>query len=257
MKTKTLVVLNIISFLGTMVLNYLSNAIPINGKNMAELSAQYPNEFVPAGYTFSIWLIIYLFLIGFCIYQAGGDTERTETTRKMGYLFILTNVFNVSWLLLWHYEMVLFSVFAMISLLITLIAIHQRFGIPDKRQKTSQKLWVQVPFSIYLGWIIIATVANITAWLVDLGWNGEPMTGAFWAIVMIAIATLLNMVILASRKNYVIPLVAIWAILGIISRQRALHGFTTIVVAGAICCSILLLVIIVSSTRKAEKLQTQ
>lgn len=256
MNARALSVLNILSFIGTLTVNTLSNTLPINGKNMAELSALYPNEFVPAGYTFSIWLVIYISLTGFCFYQAGKDPDRVETRKKMGILFILTNLFNITWLLLWHYEMVLPSVITMLALLVTLIIIHLRFRIPDRSRKTSHKLWVQVSFSLYLGWVMIATIANIAAWLVDSGWNGEPLSGSFWAILMIAVATLLNILLAATKRNYVIPLVAIWSILGIINRQRSLQGFTDVVVAGAICCSVLLLVIVLTPLRKAEKLQT-
>jgi hypothetical protein len=257
MRSKILVILNIVSFIGTMVVNTLANSLPINGKNTGELSALYPNEFVPAGYTFSIWLVIYLALSGFVIYQAGGFTNATKQRMvdKLGVLFILTNLFNMGWILLWHYEQVGASVVIMLAFLVTLITIHLRFNIPDRSAGTGEKLWFQIPFSIYLGWIMIATIANITAWLVNLNWRGGFLSEPAWAIIMISIAALLCIMILWKRGNYVIPMIAIWSIAGIIVKQRRINGWNDVVLAGSIACSLLLLAMIVSARRKAEKLQ--
>jgi hypothetical protein len=252
-----LVSLNIISFIGTLVVNTLANALPINGKNTGELSAQYPNEFVPAGYTFSIWLIIYIALAGFVIYQAGAWTnpDKQKTVEKLGLLFILTNLLNMSWILLWHYEQVGASVMVMLLFLATLITIHLRFDIPSKAATPAYRAWFQVPFSIYLGWIMIATIANITALLVDMNWKGGLISEQAWAIVMIMVAALLCITILWKRNNYVIPMVAIWSIVGIINKQKAVNGFNGVVVAGIVACTLLLLALVTVSRRKAEYLQ--
>jgi hypothetical protein len=257
MRSKILIILNIVSFIGTLVVNTLANALPINGKNTGELSALYPNEFVPAGYTFSIWLVIYLALSGFVIYQGGGFTNTTKERMvdKLGVLFILTNLFNMGWILLWHYEQVGASVVIMLAFLVTLITIHLRFNIPDRSDGTGNKLWFEIPFSIYLGWIMIATIANITAWLVDQSWKGGLLSESAWAVIMITIAAFLCIQILWKRRNYVIPIVAIWSIAGIMVKQRRINGWNDVVLAGSIACSLLMLAILVSARRKAEKLQ--
>jgi hypothetical protein len=251
MKVKLLAVLNVLSFIGMLVVNTLANSLPINGKNTGELSALYPNEFVPAGYTFSIWLLIYLALTGFVVYQAGAftDSKKERMVENMGFLFILSSLLNMSWILVWHYMIVWASVLVMLGLLLTLITIHIRFNIPKSTTTTGEKLWIQVPFSIYLGWIMIATIANITAFLVDNNWNGYPLSGYTWAIIMIIIATLLCIIFLWRRNNYIIPLVAVWSITGIILKQRNLNGWNDVVVAGSICCSVLLLSIIIRANR--------
>lgn len=257
MRSKILIILNIVSFLGTLVMNTLANALPINGKNTGELSALYPNEFVPAGYTFSIWLVIYLTLAGFVIYQTGGFSNATkrDLVEKLGALFIVTNLLNMSWIVLWHYQQVGASVLIMLAFLATLITIHLRFDIPRRTSTTAEKLWFEMPFSIYLGWIMIATIANITAFLVDQNWTGAPLTEQTWAIMMISIAALLCILILWKKGNYVIPMVAIWSIVGIIVKQRRINGWNDVVLAGSIACSLLLLAILVSARRKAENLQ--
>jgi hypothetical protein len=254
MKVNLLVFLNILSFVGTLAVNTLANSLPINGKNTGELSALYPNEFVPAEYTFSIWLLIYLSLAGFVIYQAGAFTnsQKHRMVGNMGVLFIVTNLLNMSWILVWHYMIVGVSVLVMLGLLLTLIAIHFRFNIPKSTTSTGEKLWIQIPFSIYLGWIMIATIANITTLLVDNNWNGYPLSGQAWAIIMIIIASLLCIIFLWRRKNYIIPMVAIWSITGIINKQRSLNGWNDVAVAGAICCFVMLLSIMIRKYRKTR-----
>jgi hypothetical protein len=259
MKVKLLIILNVLSFAGTLVVNSLANALPINGRNTGELSALYPNEFVPAGYTFSIWLIIYIALAGFTVYQLGGfkNAQKGQVVEKMGILFILSNLLNMSWILVWHYMMVWASVLIMLGLLLTLITIHLRFRIPRMAASTGEKLWLQIPFSVYLGWIMIATIANVTAYLVHNNWNGYPLPGSWWAMIMIIIASLLCIFFLWRRNNYIIPLVAIWSITGIIVKQRNLNGWNDVVVTGSICCSVLLLSLIIRANRKTADLQPQ
>jgi hypothetical protein len=161
----------------------------------------------------------------------------------------------MGWILLWHYEQVGASVVIMLAFLVTLITIHLRFNIPDRSDGTGNKLWFEIPFSIYLGWIMIATIANITAWLVDQSWKGGLLSESAWAVIMITIAAFLCILILWKRRNYVIPMVAIWSIAGIMVKQRRINGWNDVVLAGSIACSLLMLAILVSARRKAEKLQ--
>lgn len=252
MNTRTLALLNTLSFAGTVAVNAMANALPINGRNTGELSALYPNQFVPSGMTFSIWLVIYLGLTGFIIYQWGmlRDEGRTPLLRTLGLSFILTNVLNMSWILAWHYMQVFFSVIIMLALLYTLVDIHLKFSIPDRATSPGNKLWFQLPFSIYLGWILIATIANITALLVHLGWKGSPLSEDAWAVIMIAIATILCLWFLLKRTNAAIPIVGIWSIAGIMTRQRTVNGLNSIVIAGGIACAILLLGLLIRSGKK-------
>lgn len=251
MNTRTWALLNTISFAGTVAVNAMANALPINGRNTGELSALYPNQFVPSGMTFSIWLAIYLGLTGFIIYQWGSlrHEGRVFLLQTLGPGFILTNIFNMSWILAWHYMQVFLSVIIMLALLFTLVNIHRKFSIPDRAASLGNRLWFQLPFSIYLGWILIATIANITAMLVHLGWKGSPLSEDTWAVIMIAIATILCLWFLLKRTNAVIPMVGIWSIAGIMTRQRAMNGLNSIVIAGGIACAILLLCLLIR-TRK-------
>jgi hypothetical protein len=197
--------------------------------------------------TFSIWLVIYLGLTGFVIYQWSTlrDEGKEPFLRTLGLSFILTNIFNMSWILAWHYMQVFLSVIIMLALLYTLVNIHLKFAIPDHAASPANKILFQIPFSIYLGWILIATIANITALLVHLGWKGSPLSEDAWAVIMITIATILCLWFLLKRTNTVIPMVAIWSIAGIMTRQRTMNGWNSIVIAGGIACVILLLALLI------------
>lgn len=254
MPKKILTLLNIISLLGMITVNALANALPINGRNTGELSALYPNQFVPAGFTFSIWLVIYIFLTGFAVYQAGAfrNEGRIGLISRLGVLFILTNIFNSVWIFAWHYEQILLSVLVMLCLLSTLIAIHIRLPIPDATCTLSERIWVQASFSIYLGWIMTATIANITAYLVSIGWRGGPLTENVWTIIMIIIAAVLSLLILWIRKNRIIPFITVWSIVGIIIKQRSINGWNIVVVTAAVSCSVLVLATVVQSSKRSD-----
>ncbi|MFH1381718.1 MAG: tryptophan-rich sensory protein, partial [Chloroflexota bacterium] len=161
-----LAIMNLIGFLGTVVVNGLSNALPLNGKTAGELSDQYPNLFVPAGLTFSIWGIIYILLAIFVIYgrivAVKKDTQKSSFIENIGVLFFISCLANMGWIFAWHYEIVPLSVLIMLILLVTLIAIYLRLRIGRSDSSKTEKYLVHLPFSVYLGWITIATIANIT-----------------------------------------------------------------------------------------------
>ncbi len=213
-------VLNIFGFIGMILVNALANILPIGGKGTGELSALYPNLFVPAGYTFSIWGLIYLMLLLFTIYQARdlfhSDKKSKEIHENIGWLYFLTSLLNISWIFAWHYEMVLLSVCIMLLLLISLITIYLNLGIGKIRVTKTEKLFVHIPFSLYLGWITIATVANITALLVGIGWSRWGVSEFFWFWIAIALCVSIEIIVFIKKRDIVFNLVAIWAFIGIL-----------------------------------------
>jgi hypothetical protein len=134
-------------------------------------------------------------------------------------LFGLTHVFNMSWILAWHYEMVALSVLIMIAFLATLIIL---FLNNEKIRNTTfiEKLVIETPLNVYLGWISVATIANITALLVTIGWTGNPLTESTWTIIMLIIGTALAAIMLLRRSNFAYALVIIWAFYGIFSKRQ-------------------------------------
>jgi len=221
---RTLQVANIIGLIATIIMNYLSNALPLNGKTPGQLSDQYPNLFVPAGFTFSIWGVIYLFLIGFIIYQASDlfSKEKKELpfVERIGWWFVISCVANIAWLFAWHYEIVSLSLILMVGILFSLIQIYLRLRIGEESYKGIDLWLVRVPFSIYLGWISVATIANTTALLVKSGYAALNTTDLIWTIVMIAIAVVLGLTMLLRKRDFPYVLVLIWALYGIMSANQ-------------------------------------
>lgn len=243
-----------------LVVNYLANGLPINGKTTGELSDQYPNLFTPAGLTFSIWGLIYLMLAAFCVYQAQGffSSERRgdhrPLVRKIGYLFFFSCLANMAWIIAWHYEKVVVSVGIMAVLFFCLLQIylrlrHGQLGI------WQEKYLVQLPFSIYLGWISVASIANITAWLVDAGWSGGTLPEQAWAIGMVGVATLLGLFMLIRLGDRAFALVIAWALLGIIIKRQAVSGgtFTSMGIVTIVCLVLVALGALLSAFRPTAK----
>jgi hypothetical protein len=246
MKQKLLLsILNLLGFLGTVIVNGLANALPINNKTTGELSDQYPNLFVPAGLTFSIWGLIYVLLAVFVIYQLimviKKDAQRSSFIEKIGPLFFIASLANIAWIFAWHYEMVPLSLVIMLLLLGCLIAIYLRLNIGKSAAPKTEKYLVHLPFSIYLGWITIATIANVTALLVYINWNTFGLGEQFWAVTVIAVGIAIALSILFTRKDIFYCLVVDWALLGILIKRLSVD---TVPAQGVIITAIVGLVVI-------------
>ena len=206
-------IISLIMFTGMVVMNYLANALPIGGKTTGQISAEYPNLFVPAGITFSIWGVIYLLLAVYSVLQFFPGRIR-DVPEAAGWLFSVSCLLNGMWILAWHYERLPLSVIIMTGLLVSLILINFLIrNIPFGITKAA--------FGIYLGWICIATIANITALLISINWNGLWISGEIWTLIMITAGALIVIPSLVKLNNPFIGLAAIWAFSGIVIRQHA------------------------------------
>jgi hypothetical protein len=210
---------NIIAVIATIIINILANSLPLNDKFTGELSDSYPNLFVPAGITFAIWGIIYVLLILFALYQIKDFSKQTTKSprfiEKIGVLFIIGSIGNIAWIFFWHYEQVLLSLGAMILLFASLLGIYLRLDIGNSKSTRQEFLFVHIPFSVYLGWISVATIANITALLVDINWQGFGVSPGIWTMLILAVVILLTCIMLFKRKDIAYSLVIIWALTGI------------------------------------------
>jgi len=214
---------NIIALVITLIMNFLSGTGLINGRTIGGVSDDYPNLFTPAGFTFSIWSIIYLFLILFIIYQARdvfkSKKENMEFIEQISIFFILSCLFNSLWLMVWLYDLILLSEIIMILLLVDLIILYLRLNIAiDEDVDKKEKILVWIPFSLYLGWISIATIANTTVFLVFINWDGFGISPFIWVVIILIVALFLTLTVLYTRKDIVYPLVTIWALFGITAR---------------------------------------
>ena len=214
---KTLQIVNIAAFIAVVAMNVFSNALPLNDRTAGEISDALPSYFTPAGYTFSIWSVIYLFLLGFTIYQALLSQRERPFLTQIGWLFAGTTILNIIWLFAWHYGFYAVSVIFMVGLLVTLIAIYLRLNIGrrDPALTTTDKLLYQVPFSLYLGWITVATIANIASVSAYLGWNGFGIDGQVWSAIMMMVAMVVAGILLVNRRNLAYAGVLVWALFGI------------------------------------------
>lgn len=204
--------INLILFAGMVVMNYLANALPLNGKTTGQLSDAYPNLFTPAGVTFSIWGVIYILLLIFCVIQF--TTSYQAVISRIGWLFGLTCVFNALWIVAWHYERLPLSLILMLGLLVSLIWINVFIrDLPDA--------FIKAGFGIYLGWICIATIANVTALLVNFGWDGSAISGQTWTIIMILAGAVIVSVTIWRLENPFIGMAVVWAFAGIMIKRQA------------------------------------
>ncbi|MEM2098897.1 MAG: TspO/MBR family protein [Candidatus Bathyarchaeia archaeon] len=213
--------LNIIAFIITLIINGLSNTTLIGGKTTAEVSNSYPTLITPAGYVFAIWGIIYALLGIFLIYQAFPSQKDKNFQKQINGFFILTSTLNAVWLFFWQNELLPISIAIILGLLASLIAIYLRLKIGKSTVSLKEKLCVHVPFSVYLGWITIATFANIAVTLVSIGWDGFGLSPETWAILILTIALILDLLVTATRKDIAYSAVFLWALAGIAVNQTA------------------------------------
>jgi hypothetical protein len=232
-----LAILNLLAYIGMLTVNALANILPINEVSTAEISDSIPNLFVPAGLTFSIWGLIYLLLLGYLLYQyiilSGKRNHKKNFIRKISLLFIITCALNAGWIFTWHYKNLHASVFLMVILLLALIYLYHRLEVGKKGISPMERYLVHLPFSIYLGWISIASIANITALLVDTGWNRWGLSEEFWTVTMMMIGAGLAVAMALLRRDIFYGLVVIWALLGIIFKRMEVGGDSGVVTTGA------------------------
>jgi benzodiazapine receptor len=242
---------NIVAFITTLIVNGLSNTTLIGGKTTAEVSNSYPTLITPAGYVFAIWGIIYILLGVFIVYQALPSQKDKPFQKQVSVLFILTSVFNIVWLIFWQNELLPISVAVIIAFLASLIAIYLRLNIGKSNVGLKEKLCVHVPFSVYLGWVTIATIANISVTLVSVGWDGFGLSLQTWAILVLAVALILDLAVVATRRDIAYSFVFIWALVGIGVNQAANPSIVlTSEIAVVIIAVVLVITVAFSRLRK-------
>ena len=242
-------VVNVLATLMVIVLNVLASALPLNGQTTGEISDRFDVYFVPAGYVFSIWGLIYLALIAFAVYQALPAQRDNPRLGSVGYLYALSCVANVAWLFLWHYEFFELTLVAMVALLLLLIAIYLRLGIGRSRVPNAEKWLVRVPFSIYLGWITVATIANVTSLLDYLNWGGWGISPEAWAVVMLIAGAVIASAVSITRGDIAYILVIVWAFVGIAVK----HSGTPIVAVTAIVMAVLVALTLLIGVPRARQ----
>jgi len=212
---KTFVWVNVLTFIITLIVNFLATNLPLNDLTTGEISDMFDIYFVPAGYVFAIWGLIYLGLLGFVIYQALPMNRDNQRLAKIDGWFSLSNIANALWLVSFHYLQFGIALALMLILLLSLIMVFLKLDVGREKVKGAALWLVDVPFSIYLGWITVATIANATQLLYVTGWNGFGIAPAIWLVIMLAAAVAISGLMSFKRRNISHALVLIWAFVGI------------------------------------------
>lgn len=205
----------IVTTLVMLVVNGLANALPLNGKTTGQISDGFNVYFVPAGYVFSIWGVIYLGMIAFTIFQALPSQRQNPRLRAAGWWVALGSLANTTWIFLWHHEQFPLTVVVMLVLLSALIVTYLKSGMGRISVSPAERWAAHLPFSIYLGWITVATVANITVLLAYWQWNGFGIAPEIWMGIILAAVLIITALVSFTRRDVAYTLVILWALAGI------------------------------------------
>lgn len=250
-KTTVRQIVNVITTIAVIVINVLANALPLNGLNTGEISDRFEIYFVPAGYVFSIWGVIYLGLIAFAIYQALPAQRNNPHVARIGYAYAISGIANIIWIFFWHYEVFALTLIPMLVLLGSLIFIFLRLWQGRSEQRSADRWAIFLPFNIYLGWISVATVANATQLLYYLKWGGWGIAPEIWALIMLIIAAAIAIAMVLRHRNIAYAMVFVWAYIGIAVQhsETALVAFPAGILAALIALSVVMAAPLKRATR--------
>ena len=248
--------ISLVGLVATVAVNGLANALPLNGQTTGEIINRDPVYFLPASWVFGIWGVIYLALAVFVAYSLLPAGRHNARVQRLGPPFALTCVANSVWLFLWHWERFPLTMVAMVTLLLALIACYAIAWERSGTTSLAERLYLRVPFSLYLGWVSVATIANATVTLDRAGWGGWGLAPEAWAALMVLVGGVLAALIGLTRSDPVYPAVFVWAFVGIAIRQRdvELIAATATVVALA-AAAIALVALVRPLTRSGGRLQ--
>jgi hypothetical protein len=205
----------VIVILATITINVLANALPLNGQNTGQISDRFQVYFVPAGYVFAIWGLIYIGLLAYAVFQALPSQKDNPRLQATGWWVVLGGLANSMWIFLWHYEQFVGTLGAMLILLATLIITYLNLGTGKTKVSSAETWAVRVPFSIYLGWISVATIANVSDVLDFLKWNQFGISDGTWMIAILAVVVVLAALMNFIRRDIAYTAVLLWALAGI------------------------------------------
>lgn len=228
---------NMVAFAVVILVNVLSNALPINNQSMPEISARYPSLFTPAGFTFSIWGVIYVALLAFVIWQALPAQRRNAQVARISPWFKVNCLANALWLVAWHYDLLVVSLLIMLVLLVTLIRIYTVLIRAIELASFIEHLAVYLPFSLYTGWIVVATIANASVIQTAWGWDDAGIPAVHWTLLKLAFAGAVGATMILRLRDIPFALVIAWAAFGISVMQSG----TPAVSAAATTVSLLML----------------
>lgn len=234
-----------VGYVAMVAVNSLANVLPIGGVTTGEASDAYANLFTPAGATFSIWGLIYLLLLAYTFYQFGFGRkelppEREKLFATINRYFLITSLANIAWIFAWHYGVIWLSVLLMLTLLYALIRIAD--VLRKERFSGWDTLCIRAPFGVYFGWITVATIANITVFLVSLGWDGFGISEATWTVIILLVGAGIGIVRVLRDENIFYGMVFVFAYGGIWLKHTSADGYAgaypSVIATVLICLSL-------------------
>jgi hypothetical protein len=217
-----------IAYVVMVAVNALANTLPINGVQTGEVSDAYPNLFAPAPLTFSIWGLIYLLTALYALYQLGlfrgrGTRLPERVLDRVSLYFLISSLANAAWIFAWHYDAIALSMVLMLVILGCLLAIL--VALRGREMEARERLLVRLPFSVYAGWITVATIANATTLLVNLGWDGFGLSEPVWTVLVLLVGLAIAIATILREADVAYGLVIVWAYTGILIRHTSAGGF--------------------------------
>lgn len=243
---RSIAALAAVTYVVMVTVNALANTLPINGRRTGDVSNAYSNLFAPAGVTFSIWSLIYLLLGLHVLYQLGlfrtrdPGADRTALLNKVGLYFSISSLANTAWVFAWHYDVIALSVVLITVILVCLAVIAMTLVSAGLTRR--DKLFIGVPFSVYFGWTTVATVANVTVFLVSVNWDGFGLADSTWAVIMLLVAAAIGTFTVLRNHDVAYGVVLLWAYLGILIKHTSTGGWDNRypqVIATVIACLII------------------
>jgi benzodiazapine receptor len=235
----------VLTYVGTVIVNAAAVIIPLGGVTTAELSDRFPVLVTPANYVFSIWSVIYLLLLAFTVYQALPAQRDDAALRRLGYLPALTGILNTAWVLLWQFQVFVLTVPVMLALLVTLIAVYRRLREPVALSQAPAFGWLVVmPFSVYLGWITVATIANISQMLYLAGYRGAPLGEEVWAVIVLTLGLAIAATVVIRHRDAAYGAVIVWAYAGIAVKQSDVPAASWVAAVCAVVVAVLVIAVV-------------
>ncbi|WP_461790748.1 hypothetical protein [Pedobacter sp.] len=239
-------IVNGVALVSTIFVNYLSNTGVFNGNTMKTVSDRYFNFFTPAGYAFSIWGIIYVGLLAFVFYTGKSLFNKQQphpVLEKIGWWFLISCIANSCWVAAWLYDYTALSVVLMTVILISLLKIITNLDINLVKRDTKDYSFINLPFTLYVGWISVAIIANVAALLTKINWDAWRIAPMTWTIVMVVIAGVVNIFMVTQRNMRAYGLVGIWALLAIAANQNS-EGQSIVYACYAVAAAILISIVV-------------
>lgn len=214
---KLIAFVNASSLVVALIVNYLATAQQIFGVSMKDQSDKYYNLFTPASYAFSIWGFIYLFLMAFVGYQFYqiATTKYDKSISQVGYWFAIANFGNALWIVAFMNDLLWLSMGIMVVILYSLIRITLKTNMERWHAPAKTIAFVWWPISFYFGWITVATIANASALMIFIGYDGAPFSPQTWTIGLMVIATIIYLSMIWRRNMREYSLVGVWALIAI------------------------------------------